>query len=231
METVRIAQKESLERREQLLKDLELANQMTQREIEDKYLAKLERKREIDSQVREQNRKAPKFSSNRTGKKKLQGLLLFILNVSTLKYYHLISLFEWINLFQTFWHIYQVKARRQAQEEEFKLELKMMEEGEEGEHDYEEMLRREAEKMSVRGYEAKVCNDSHQHLFLIFLNKWNTCISAAVFKSVIGFFAFRILGGDKHGHERSWAKEFAQISYVFRPNQVVFIVNSYHVIS
>ena len=52
METVRIAQQESLERREQLLKDLEIANQMTQREIEDKHLAKLERKRDIDSQVR-----------------------------------------------------------------------------------------------------------------------------------------------------------------------------------
>ena len=64
-------------------------------------------------------------------------------------------------MFQTYKYIYQVKARRLAQEEEFRLELKVMEEDEEGEHDYEEMLRREAEKMSVRGYEAKVCNDSH----------------------------------------------------------------------
>ena len=31
--------------------------------------------------------------------------------------------------------------------------------------------------------------------------------------------------------KRTLAKGFAQISYVFRPNQVVFIVNSYHVIS
>ena len=79
METVRIAQQESLERREQLLKDLEIANQMTQREIEDKHLAKLERKRDIDSQVREQNRRAKKFSSNLIKKKKLHSLLLFIL--------------------------------------------------------------------------------------------------------------------------------------------------------
>ena len=74
METVRIAQQESLERREQLLKDLEMANQMSQREIEDKHLAKLERKREIDSQVTEQNRRAEKFSSNLIKKKKLHGL-------------------------------------------------------------------------------------------------------------------------------------------------------------
>ena len=51
METVRIAQQESLERREELLKDLEMANQLTRREVEDKNLAKIERKREIDSQV------------------------------------------------------------------------------------------------------------------------------------------------------------------------------------
>ena len=70
METIRIAQQESLERREQLLKDLEMANQMTQREVEDKHLAKLERKREIDSQVTEQNRRAEKFSSNLIKKKK-----------------------------------------------------------------------------------------------------------------------------------------------------------------
>ena len=51
METVRIAQQESLERREQLIKDLEVANQMTQRETEYKHREKVERKREIDSQV------------------------------------------------------------------------------------------------------------------------------------------------------------------------------------
>ena len=93
METIRIAQQESLERREQLLKDLEMANQMTQREVEDKHLAKLERKREIDSQVTEQNRRAEKFSRNLIKKKKLSGLPLFILKMLP-KYDNLISLFE-----------------------------------------------------------------------------------------------------------------------------------------
>ena len=51
METVRIAQQESLERREELLRDLEMANQKTRREEEGKDLAKKERKREIDAQV------------------------------------------------------------------------------------------------------------------------------------------------------------------------------------
>ena len=81
------------------------------------------------------------------------------------KYDNLISLFEWLkSVSKTYKYIYQVKARRRAQEEEFQLELKMMEEDEEGEQDYEEMLRREAERMSVRGYEAKVCNDTQQYL-------------------------------------------------------------------
>ena len=93
METIRIAQQESLERREQLLKDLEMANQMTQREVEDKHLAKLERKREIDSQVTEQNRRAEKFLSNLIKKKKLHGLPMFILKMLP-KYDNLNSLFE-----------------------------------------------------------------------------------------------------------------------------------------
>ena len=70
---------------------------------------------------------------------------------------------------------FKVQARRLAQEDEFKLELRQMEEDKEGEEDYEAMLRREAEKMSVRGFEPKVCN------FTIV-----KAIRTEIFRSVIG---------------------------------------------
>ncbi len=52
MEDVKQAQQESLERREELVRDLELANQKTRRDEQEQERLKVERKREIDAQVR-----------------------------------------------------------------------------------------------------------------------------------------------------------------------------------
>ncbi len=43
-----------------------------------------------------------------------------------------------------------------AKEDEFKLQLQELEDDKLGEADYEEMLRREAERMSVRDFQPKV---------------------------------------------------------------------------
>ena len=52
METVRQQQAESIERREELLKDMEMANQLTQREVKKQEEAKSSRKEELEAQVR-----------------------------------------------------------------------------------------------------------------------------------------------------------------------------------
>ncbi len=52
MEDVKQAQQESLERREELVRDMEMANQKTRREEQELERLKVERKREIDAQVR-----------------------------------------------------------------------------------------------------------------------------------------------------------------------------------
>ncbi len=54
---------------------------------------------------------------------------------------------------------FQVVSRRMAKENEFKLQLQELEDEKLGEADYEEMLRREAERMSVRDFQPKVSTD------------------------------------------------------------------------
>ena len=51
MEAVRQQQEESLERREQLLQELEFAHQLTQRDVEEREAVKTERKLELEAQV------------------------------------------------------------------------------------------------------------------------------------------------------------------------------------
>ena len=51
MEAVRHAQQESLERREELVRELEVAQQLTRRDVERDEAQKTERKAELESQV------------------------------------------------------------------------------------------------------------------------------------------------------------------------------------
>ena len=51
MESVRRQQEESLERREELLREIEIANQMTRREVRHQQDAKTQRERELRAQV------------------------------------------------------------------------------------------------------------------------------------------------------------------------------------
>ena len=98
MEAVRQQQEESIERREELLRDMEIAQQLTHREERLKEEAKELQKEELEAQMTE----------------------------------------------------------RRDQEERLRLRLRLEEDEEqEAEKDYEEMLRKEAEKLSVRGYTPK----------------------------------------------------------------------------
>merc|ERR1711976_846929 len=98
MEENRRQQEESLERREELLRDLELANQLTRREEERREAEKSARKQELEAQM---------------------------------------------------------TSRYRAAEEE-KLMLKLdMDEDKKAEEDYEQMLKEEAERMNIKGYEPK----------------------------------------------------------------------------
>ena len=131
LETVRLAQEESLERREALIRDAEIANQMTRRELEQDEEAKKERRKDIDSQV--------KICQN------------FTICQSSFTASWRFSQSNDIPFFAL-----QVAARRKAREEEFKLELQIFDEDKKAEDDYEKMLRKEAEKLSARGFQPKV---------------------------------------------------------------------------
>ena len=119
MASVRRQQEESLRRREELLQELDLANQMTQRDEAEKERQKTERQHELEAQVWS-------FFFSFSGK-----ITCFLLN-------------------------FQVTARR---EQEYKALLHQAEELEDekrAEEDYEEFLRREAEKMNLKGFQPKV---------------------------------------------------------------------------
>ncbi|CAH1801077.1 unnamed protein product [Owenia fusiformis] len=101
MEEVKQQQQESLERREQLVRDMELAQQMTHREAQQTERAKSERKTELQSQMR---------------------------------------------------------ARLQQEEEDRWRQLQELEQDKHAEDDYEEMLRQEAGRMNLHGFQPKKHN-------------------------------------------------------------------------
>jgi len=170
MEETRRQQEESLERREELLRELEMVSQLTQREAHENESKKVARKQELENLV--------SFLRNFMCQLWLDVILrgfidieakccflLFNLTINQgnkrLPWCDICSVFyHWLDVYEPFYlkvlYCVQITARKDMlanEDMELRLEL---EEEKMAEEDYEEMLRREAAQLSVREFQPKV---------------------------------------------------------------------------